>query len=416
MALSISSGMRRILTTLHRVLGLFTAGFLLIAGATGALIAWDHELDALLNPRFYHAAQPDAPVDAQRALVLADQVEQRDPRLRVTWLPLSSEPGETLLLGVGPRLNPETGNAYELGFNQVAIDPSTGQAQAQREWGAVSLSRENLLPFLYKLHYSLHIPDVGRFDLGLWVMGVIAIAWVIDSLIALIIAFPSRKVWRKSFRIRWQGGATRLNFDLHRSGGVWVWPLLLTLAITAVTMNLRDSVVRPIVSVFSTITPDPLEEFESGRGGKPQTPSVTRAEVLALALQEGQKRGFQNPVGGMFFANELGTYGVGFFEPGNTHGDGGLGNPYLHYDAANGRFLGADVPGEGSAGDLFLQAQFPLHSGRIAGITGRVIVTLLGLAVAMLSVTGLVIWAQRRKKARARQSTAAPNALTEAYE
>lgn len=415
MAFSISSGMRRILNTLHRVLGLLTAGFLFIAGATGALIAWDHELDALLNPRFYHAEQSVA-VDAQRALALADQLEQRDPRLRVTWLPLASEPGEALLLGVGPRLHPETSRAYELGFNQVALDPGTGQTQAQREWGAVSLSRENILPFLYKLHYSLHIPDVGSFDLGLWVMGLIAMAWVIDSVIALIIAFPSRKVWRKSFRIRWQGGATRLNFDLHRSGGVWVWPLLLTLAITAVTMNLRDSVVRPIVSVFSTVTPDPLAQYESGRGGDPHDPSVTRSEVLALAQQEGQKRGFSSPVGGMFFANELGTYGIGFFEPGNTHGDGGLGNPYLHYDGADGRFLGAEVPGAGSAGDLFLQAQFPLHSGRIAGVTGRVIVTLLGLAVAMLSVTGLVIWAQRRKKARARQSTAAPSALTEAYE
>ncbi|HET8938092.1 MAG TPA: PepSY-associated TM helix domain-containing protein [Polyangiales bacterium] len=411
--------MRRTLTTLHRVLGLLTAGFLFIAGSTGALIAWDHELDALLNPRFYRAARASAPVDMERALAFADQLEQRDPRLRVTWLPLANEHDEALLLSVGPRLNPQTGHAFELGFNQVALDPSTGQTQAQREWGAVSLSRENILPFLYKLHYSLHIPDVGSFGLGLWVMGLIAVAWVMDTVIALIIAFPSRKVWRKSLRIRWQGGATRLNFDLHRSGGVWVWPLLLVLAITAVSMNLGDSVMRPLVSVFSTLTPDPVEQFEGARGSEPKTPNVTRAQVLELARAEAKKRGFAAPLGGMFFANEEGTYGVGFFEPGNTHGDGGLGNPYLHYDGRDGRFLGAEVPGEGSAGDLFLQAQFPLHSGRIAGVAGRVVITLLGLVIAGLSVTGLVIWAQRRRKARARQTAAAPSALSapsEAYE
>ena len=31
---------------LHRWFGLFTAVFLFIAGATGAVISWDHELDA----------------------------------------------------------------------------------------------------------------------------------------------------------------------------------------------------------------------------------------------------------------------------------------------------------------------------------------------------------------------------------
>jgi uncharacterized iron-regulated membrane protein len=92
-------------------------------------------------------------------------------------------------------------------------------------------------------------------------------------------------------------------------------------------------------------------------------------------------------------------YGVGFFEPGDEHGDGGLGNPWLYFNASDGSPAGADIPGAGSAGDIFLQAQFPIHSGRIIGVTGRVIVSLLGLAVAALSVTGLVLW-WRRQRAR----------------
>ena len=86
------------------------------------------------------------------------------------------------------------------------------------------------------------------------------------------------------------------------------------------------------------------------------------------------------------------------------HGDGGLGNPWLYFDARDGSPAGADVPGTGSAGDIFLQAQFPLHSGRIIGLPGRILVSCLGLAVAMLSVTGVVIWfRKRRAKARTDQ-------------
>ncbi|MFX5562802.1 PepSY-associated TM helix domain-containing protein, partial [Acinetobacter baumannii] len=43
--------MRALLVLLHRWFGLAVAVFLFIAGVTGALISWDHELDAWLNPQ-----------------------------------------------------------------------------------------------------------------------------------------------------------------------------------------------------------------------------------------------------------------------------------------------------------------------------------------------------------------------------
>jgi len=46
---------------------------------------------------------------------------------------------------------------------------------------------------------------------------------------------------------------------------------------------------------------------------------------------------------------------------------------------------------------VFLQAMFPLHSGRIIGVAGRVLMSVLGLAVAVLSVTGVLIWARKRR-------------------
>ena len=64
---------------------------------------------------------------------------------------------------------------------------------------------------------------------------------------------------------------------------------------------------------------------------------------------------------------------------------------------------GGVVPGTGSTGDIFLQAQFPLHSGRILGLPGRILISAMGLVVAMLSATGLIIWL-RKRRARVRQA------------
>ena len=68
-----------------------------------------------------------------------------------------------------------------------------------------------------------------------------------------------------------------------------------------------------------------------------------------------------------FYSPEFGIYGVSFFEPGHEHGDVGLGNPSLFFEGRDGALAGANIPGAGSVGDIFLQAQFPLHSGRILG-------------------------------------------------
>ncbi len=91
---------------------------------------------------------------------------------------------------------------------------------------------------------------------------------------------------------------------------------------------------------------------------------------------------------------------MGFYTPDNDHGDGGLGNPWLYFDGQSGQPIGAKVPGTGSAGDIFMQAQFPLHSGRILGLPGRVMISVMGAVVAMLSLTGIVIWLRKRRHRR----------------
>ena len=47
--------LRACLVVLHRWFGLAIAVFLTVAGLTGAVISWDHELDAWLNPQFFEA-------------------------------------------------------------------------------------------------------------------------------------------------------------------------------------------------------------------------------------------------------------------------------------------------------------------------------------------------------------------------
>lgn len=394
---------RKLFVLLHRWFGLFTAVFLFISGLTGAIISWDHELDEWLNPQLFDAAAEVQDANRYRSgLDLANQVEAADPHVRVSFTPLAAEPGHNLMMSVDPRIDPATGKPYELGFNQIAVDPVTGEIRGRRMWGEISLARENLLPFLYKLHYSMHIPDGFGVELGVWFMGIVGIVWAIDCFVALWLSFPKWSVWRRSFAFRWKKGGEILTFDLHRSGGVWVWGLLLVVAVTSVSMNLGNEVTRPIVSAFSGLSPSPFASRSPRPPERPIEPLLAREQVIAAGRSEAARRDWREPVGGIFHSQEFGIYGVGFFEPGHDHGDGGLGNAWLYYDSRSGSYAGAQVPGEGSAGDIFMQAQFPLHSGRIIGLPGRILMSAMGLIVAILSLTGIIIWARKRKARQVR--------------
>ncbi|SFT96596.1 PepSY-associated TM helix domain-containing protein [Pseudomonas marincola] len=386
--------MRAALVRLHRWFGLFIAVFLIVSGLTGAIISWDHEIDEWLNPTLFKSTTVGTP---QSPLELADQLEARDPRLQVGFMPLYTEPGHAFGMSVNPRVDPATNKAYELGFNQLALDPVTAQEQGKRMWGAVSLTRENLMPFLYKLHYSMHIPDGFGIELGVLLFGIVAIVWTLDAFVALWLSFPSWRAWRKSLAFRVRQGGYKLNFDLHRSGGVWIWLLLLVLAVTSVSMNLNVQVTRPLVELFSPLTPSPFASRTPVSLDQQVSPAINRAQVVARASSDAPELGITNPAGGVFYSPEFDVYGVGFYTAENDHGDGGLGNPWLYYDGQTGEPVGHSIPGTGSAGDIFMQAQFPLHSGRILGMPGRILVSVMGLAVAGLSITGLVIWARKRR-------------------
>ncbi|MBP7705044.1 MAG: PepSY domain-containing protein [Caulobacter sp.] len=407
----VGAAVRPFLTFIHRWVGLIMAGFLFISGVTGAVISWDHELDEVLNPHLMDARTPKgAPIDS---LTLAQQIEARDPRVIITWIPLTPEPGHTLGFGVAAKHDASTGKHYETGYNEVFIDPATGVEQGRREWGAVwPITTETFVSFLYVLHYTLHIPEMWGIDRwGLWLMGGIAVLWTLDCFVGFWLTLPPKPTspraakgakawwnrWKPAWLIKTKGSAYRINFDIHRAFGLWMWGVLFTVAFTAFSLNLYSEIFYPVMSKVSQVTPGPFDVRTPVSHDDPILPKKSYTEIIATAKAEAGRRGWTAPAGGAFYSPEFGIYGVGFFEVGGDHGAAGVGPPYLYYDGNDGRYLGDIEPWKGTAADIFVQAQFPLHSGRILGIPGRILISFTGLVVAALSVTGVVIWLKKRR-------------------
>lgn len=391
--------LRDALVRLHRWVGLAIATFLVIAGLTGSVIAFNHELDEWLNPELFRVQSSGEPIPP---LELAARAAAAEPTRRVTYVRLDVETGHALVLGLTKRADPT--------YTELFLDPGTGARLGEREWGACCLSRKQLMPFIYKLHYSLHVPGLW----GLWIMGAVGLVWALDCFVGLYLTLPPARRppaddltsgetvdergrsfwarWKSAWRIKFGANPYRINFDVHRAVGLWSWALLLMVAVSGVYLSVQFEIFRPALSRVTPITQSP---FDPARASNSVDPGVSFTTVVNAATQEAARRGWQEPFD-VFHSPEFGIYGVGF----GDHHAPGIGVPYLYFDAQTGRVRGQTVPGSGTGGDVFMQWLFPLHSGQILGLPGRILISLCGLAVAVLSVTGVVIWAKKRRGRR----------------
>lgn len=391
--------MRSLFTLLHRWMGLATALFLFIAGVTGSIIAWEHELDALFN-RDVMRPQTRGPVLG--ALALADALEARDPRVEVTYLPLTTQQGEALALFVSPSPDPATGGASSVDYNQVFVDPVSGRELGRRFWGAAwPITRLTLIPFLYKLHYTLHMPTLwGSAKWGVIFMGGVAIVWLVDSFVGFYLTLPAVKLrrgwwrkWKPAWKVKRGASAHRLTLDLHRASGLWLYGLLVMMAISAIALNLEHEVFRPVLSTMAAITATPEETRPAE--DKPSMRHVDRAAIVRSARAEADRRGWREPLTALYYEPRRRLFVV-FAQRAEAENHPGLGPTRLYFDSGTGAFLGTRRPLAGTVGDLILDAQFPLHSGQIIGLPGRILISILGLTVAGLSVTGVLIWWRKR--------------------
>lgn len=378
---------RPVLVLMHRCIGLTTAVFLTLAGLTGSVIAFNRELDALLNPAFY-AATAEGPTLSPEAL--AAKIEARDPLLSVWSVSLEPMAGGAVELRAMAREGEPSADWFSL-------DPVSGEILGARVWGACCLSRAHLIPFLYTFHHSLSLPGA----LGVLLMGIVALFWLLDGFIGAALTFPLGRPffrkWRTAFTIK-GGSAFRLNLDWHRAAGLWLFAVLMVLAVSSIAMNLRTQVFEPVVRLFSPLTPTP---FADPAPPRPLPRSLSYDMVLARAQVEGHARGWDLPPTYMFYSPAFGLFGVRF-----GSGEDMMTSPWLYLDGRTAAPIAEVVPGAGTAGDTFLQLQFPLHSGRIAGLPGRILIAAMGLVVAGLSITGVAIWWMKRAARRKRRGGA----------
>lgn len=397
-------------TCLHRWMGLAIAGFLILVGLTGSLLSFYPELERQINPQFYAEQRTGNRLDIA---TLAERAQQQIPSARVESVVLEGNQEATLVV-VSPR------PGYELTFDQVFLDPYTGEVLYHRQFGALTEGWHNVMSFVYRLHTSLAL---GTF--GMWVLGICALIWTIDCFVGFYLSLPQRvkrskhtamnkadsktrsmrnwwQRWRHAWKIRWQSSATKLNFDLHRASGLWLWPIFLIFAWSSVYMNMWDTVytwtTRAIFEYKAPWTELPKQYTQ--KDAKSHDPRLNWRQAQAVGQHWMDRQARQNqfeiyqPVA-MWLDRKHNTYQ--YIVRSSRDIQDRRGGTTVFFDADTGAFKLLLLPTGQYDGNTITSWLYALHMGNVFGLPYRIFVCITGLIVVMLSVTGIIIWSKKRR-------------------
>lgn len=383
-----ATGARAVLVRVHRTLGLFIAAFLILAGVTGSALVFQEELDGWLNPDLWAIERPGPSLSPQS---IADRVAAADGRVTARWIPLSERPAQAADVWVDWRARAD-GTPIARAYDQMFVDPVGGRVQGTRAFGTGAPGRHTLMPFIHRLHSALLLP--GRW--GAILLGVVGLAWLVDSLTGFALTLPrgafSLRAWAMSWRVKRRTSPFHRVFDLHRANGLWLWGLLILMATSSVALTLPHEVVEPLVDRVSPLTPEVWE----GRPAQLGPPAIDFDEALARGTRAARGAGMSAASSGLYYGPEASLYGVRF----GREEQAGVGQGWVYLDSATGAVLRVEPPTGGTTGDVAMRAQLAIHAGRIGGMATRVLAALLGLAIAGLSGTGVLIWWRKRRVRR----------------
>lgn len=370
---------------LHRWVGLVMTLFLVVAGLTGSLIAFYGEIDGLLVPQAHPRVEArDTPM--LDAVTLREIARTARPDMHIGDAIAPWKADEALSVYMY-----RPGTEVE---GEMLLDPYTGQILHQRTTETAS-TIEHVMPFIYRLHYSLALGEIGTLAFG-----IVALLWTLDCFLGAYLTFPRGRPFLQKWKPAWGIKTKRLNYDLHRASGLWTWAMLFVFAWSSVAFNL-NSVYEPVTRAvlgYAEHPQLPAREFDQPEPGLGWRAGYRRGQALMreAAATHGITGYREDALRYDAHRAEFAYWVATKFRGGEAYDWFGV-----IFDANSGELLRIDGentgPGNERAGDFVTRWLLDLHMARVWGLPFRIFVCAMGLVVTALSVTGVIIWWRKRR-------------------
>ncbi len=364
------------LQTVHLWAGLILSIPFILLGLSGSILMLQPEEQLWSMPHAPGTIGKGGEWQSIEAILAAAKTDL--PGSTATQIRLPVYEGEPATVRFEP-LNAEPGGNYR--GDLVFVDPVTLAVLGQMERPRPSA----IFGTMRMLHATLYVRTVS--DRAF--VGFMGIVLIFICLSGIVLWWPRKGQWKNAFWVKEGARGFRFHRDWHNAVGFWSFMILLIVSFSGLYLafprTFRDAVgtVMPLGQTFA--------EPEASATAPPG--DLDAAIALAMsAVGDVEPRSLQMPM------REGGVMVMTFTPKGY-----GAGAPEITVstDPATGAIAYVDDPRRYASGERVVVWQRWLHSGLGLGLAYRVLVFLSGLVPLFLAITGVWMWALKRK-ARAR--------------
>lgn len=355
--------MKAAIRTAHRWIGLALALLWMTQALSGVLLVFGREMEEWTVPGPVRALEPEAFGKGLAAIEAARPGQD----IRYVMTQGGAPDRFDVLLSAGD------------GLDYVRTD-GVGAPLQSRPYD-YAFPGPGLFLTLLALHQTLFSGSTGLFVVGL--SGVLLLASIG---LGLKLAWPARGRWRQA--LAFPAGKTPVSrvHGFHRSLGLWFALPALVITFAGALIALGDPLRKATDSV---VTPPAAADLS----GLPVTVGPGPAIVTALQRFPGSSLSIVEMPD-----EEDRYYKVRLLQPGEPRRI--FGTTTVFIDAGDGRVLKTHDALAAPVSITFFDALYPVHTGEIIGLAGRLISLLTGLWLAGMVGFGLALWLARRSVRR----------------
>lgn len=378
--------LRRLNFQVHLWIGIILTLYMIAIGVTGSILVFRPELERLCGLKPWQGIRANGPM-ADIATVVAN-LKAAYPRSHIVSVDTPAVDDATFVAVLQGR-----------GRIKVACDPKEGKVLGEFPRG------RNWLDVVQELHETLLVERRG---LGRMWNGVGAAFLLLLNATGMVIWWPGIRNWKRALKVDFERGWRRINFDLHVSVGFWTILIASFWAVSGIYFGWPRQIFQFVNSFSPVITARPPAISVTPQSYLNDT-GVTDADLKTL-VERASSIDPGTTLGGIAFPYSrrapLAILMRRRNSPGYEYVDTVYFNPY------NGEYISIWRYGVNqSLGDWIVWSQVPLHFGTYWGLGVKIVWAVLGLAIPLLTVTGLLMywnrWLRRKWKRLGRTKTAA---------
>lgn len=378
--------LRKLWLDLHLTIGLVVGAVFVLIGLTGAILSFRAEIDEWLNADLLTMS---ARAEANASLVSLDEI--------IANARAAAPEGATpvYLHFAEPPRRPadvifsihDTASGEDR-IDQIVMNPYDGSLIGRRTIvDPRSRFAEPFTVFVIHLHYTLLQGEVGE-----TIVGFAGLLLFVSLATGLYLWWPRNGRWRQAFTVKRGASGERLVLDLHKTTAIYVLPALVVIIFSGVYLIFGDQM-RALVGVVSPADAHMLREDLKSEPANGRAPigAAAAAAIVDRLFPDGRlmDMGLPGPEGA-YVVGKRADDEVNTSEPRRR----------VAVDQYSGAVLQIQDPRDFTAGETFLNWQYPLHTGEAFGDPGRVFICMMGFVPALLYATGVIRWLQKRRTRR----------------